>query len=123
MQKTGGGSMVHISSVQAYRGDPLPQDAYSQSKAAILNLSKSIAMQFAKDGIRSNTIVPGLTMTPLQDRWKNDKETQSKIANHIPLGRLGKPEDMADGTLFLFSEAASFITGTELIIDGGLLLH
>ena len=123
MQKTGGGSMVHISSVQAYRGDPLPQDAYSQSKAAILNLSKSIAMQFAKDGIRSNTIVPGLTMTPLQDRWKNDKETQSKIANHIPLGRLGKPEDMADGTLFLFSEASSFITGTELIIDGGLLLH
>ena len=62
-------------------------------------------------------------MTPLQDRWKNDKETQSKIANHIPLGRLGKPEDMADGTLFLFSEASSFITGTELIIDGGLLLH
>tara|TARA_B110000116_G_scaffold96159_1_gene83794 strand:+ start:11207 stop:11971 length:765 start_codon:yes stop_codon:yes gene_type:complete len=123
MLKTGSGSMVHFSSVQAYRGDPLPQDAYSQSKAAVLNLSKSIAMQFAKDNIRSNTIVPGMTMTPLQKRWENDNDSKDKMAEYIPLKRLGTPADMADGVLFLLSEASSFITGTELIIDGGILLH
>jgi NAD(P)-dependent dehydrogenase (short-subunit alcohol dehydrogenase family) len=123
MLKTGSGSMVHFSSVQAYRGDPLPQDAYSQSKAAVLNLSKSIAMQFAKDNIRSNTIVPGMTMTPLQKRWENDNDSKDKMAEYIPLKRLGTPADMADGVLFLLSQASSFITGTELIIDGGILLH
>tara|TARA_Y100001970_G_scaffold82133_1_gene104004 strand:- start:129 stop:893 length:765 start_codon:yes stop_codon:yes gene_type:complete len=123
MLKSDGGSMVHFSSVQAYRGDPLPQDAYSQSKAAIINLSKSVAMQFADRNIRSNTIVPGMTMTPLQKRWENDSQSKEKMANFIPLKRLGTPNDMADGVLFLFSDASSFITGTELIIDGGILLH
>ena len=123
MLKSKSGSIVNFSSVQAYRGDPLPQDAYSQSKAAVLNLSKSIAMQFADKNIRANTIVPGMTMTPLQKRWEGDEISKQKMADYIPLKRLGTTNDMSDGVLFLFSDASSFITGTELIIDGGILLH
>ena len=92
-------SIVNFSSVQAYRGDPLPQDAYSQSKAAVLNLSKSIAMQFADKNIRANTIVPGMTMTPLQKRWEGDEISKQKMADYIPLKRLGTPNDMSDGVL------------------------
>ena len=80
-------------------------------------------MQFADKNIRANTIVPGMTMTPLQKRWEGDEISKQKMADYIPLKRLGTPNDMSDGVLFLFSDASSFITGTELIIDGGILLH
>ncbi len=122
MKKTGGGSMVHISTIQWMRGDPAPQDAYQASKAAVCAVSRSLAMQLAADKIRSNAICPGPALTPLQARWSTE-EIRSQVAEYVPLKRIGTAEDMADATLFLLSDAASFITGVELAVDGGCLLR
>jgi NAD(P)-dependent dehydrogenase (short-subunit alcohol dehydrogenase family) len=121
MKRSGGGAMVHISSCDALRGDGRPQDAYGVSKAAILRLSKSIAIQFAKDGIRSNSILPGPVLSPMQQRWVDDPGTLDTISEFVPLGRVGTPQDIADACLFLLSDKASFVTGTELIVDGGCM--
>lgn len=115
-----GGAMVHFSTIQALRGDSRPQDAYQASKAGLIALSKSIAVQFARDGIRSNCILPGPTESPMQDRWRGDPAAKSATAQAVPLGRVGTVSDMAQACLFLLSDKASFITGTELIVDGGL---
>ena len=117
MRKAGGGAMVHFSSIQSLRGDVKAQDAYGASKGAVRSLSKSIAIQFAAEGIRSNAILPGGTMSPMQERWQGK---EADIGKYIPLGRLGTTGDMANACLFLLSDKASYITGTELIVDGGV---
>jgi NAD(P)-dependent dehydrogenase (short-subunit alcohol dehydrogenase family) len=119
MIETGGGAMVHISSLDALRGDDKPQDAYGASKAAVIRLSKSIAIQFARQGIRSNAILPGPVVSPMQERWEGRDEVLAAVADHVPLGRIGATQDISDACLFLLSSKASFITGTELIVDGG----
>jgi 3-oxoacyl-[acyl-carrier protein] reductase len=119
MRKSGGGAMVHFSSTQCLRGDDRPQDAYQVAKAGILALSKSIAIQFARDQIRSNVILPSATESPMQARWAQDPELKRATAAGVPLGRVGTTADMASACLFLLSDAASFITGTELLVDGG----
>jgi NAD(P)-dependent dehydrogenase (short-subunit alcohol dehydrogenase family) len=121
MQKSGGGAMVHFSSTQCLRGDDKPQDAYQVAKAGILALSKSIAIQFARDNIRSNVILPSATESPMQGRWEKDPELKRRTAAGVPLGRVGTTADMANACLFLLSDQASFITGTELLVDGGRL--
>jgi NAD(P)-dependent dehydrogenase (short-subunit alcohol dehydrogenase family) len=122
MKKGGGGAMVHFSTIQWMRGDPKPQDAYQASKAAVCALSRSLAMQLAADKIRSNAICPGPALTPLQARW-NTEEIRTEVTRYVPLGRIGTAEDMSQAALFLLSDAASFITGIELVVDGGCLLH
>ena len=119
MIASGGGAMVHFSSTDALSGDPSPQDAYGASKAAVLRLSKSIAVQLAGKGVRSNAVLPGLTMTPMQDRFKDKKDVVDEISQSIPLGRFGTVTDQANACLFLLSDQASYITGAELIVDGG----
>jgi 3-oxoacyl-[acyl-carrier protein] reductase len=121
IKQTGGGAMVHISSIQCLRGDDKPQDAYQAAKAGMLALSKSIAIQFARDGIRSNCILPGPVDSPMQDRWRDNPAQKKAVAEAVPLGRVGTPQDIADACLFLLSDKASYITGTELIVDGGLM--
>ena len=120
MKKNKFGSIVHISSIDALSGDNKPQDAYGSSKAALLRLSKSISIQFADKNIRSNSILPGPIETPMQERWKKNPESKKILSNVIPLKRVGKPSDIANSTMFLLSDESSFITGTELIVDGGL---
>ena len=120
MKKNKFGSIVHISSIDALSGDDKPQDAYGTSKAALLRLSKSISIQYAGKNIRSNSILPGPIETPMQERWKKNPETKKNLSKVIPLGRVGKPVDIANSTIFLLSDESSFITGTELIVDGGL---
>ena len=120
MKKNKFGSIVHISSIDALSGDNKPQDAYGSSKAALLRLSKSISIQFADKNIRSNSILPGPIETPMQERWKKNPESKKNLSNVIPLRRVGKPGDIASSTMFLLSDESSFITGTELIVDGGL---
>ncbi len=120
MKKNKFGSIVHISSIDALSGDNKPQDAYGSSKAALLRLSKSISIQFASKNIRSNSILPGPIETPMQERWKKNPESKKILSNFIPLRRVGKPSDIANSTMFLLSDESSFITGTELIVDGGL---
>ncbi len=121
MKAGGGGAMVHVSSTQSLRGDPKPQDAYTACKAAIIGLSKSLAVQYAADGIRSNVLIPGATHSPMQERWNDDPGLKKATAGGVPLGRVGRPQDMANAILFLLSDKASYITGTELVVDGGRL--
>lgn len=121
MRRTGGGAMVHVSSTQCLRGDDRPQDAYQAAKAGVLALSKSLAIQLAPDRIRSNALLPGPTASPMQARWDDAPDARDAVARAIPLGRVGTPQDMAGAILFLLSDQAGFITGTELLVDGGLL--
>ena len=120
MKKNKFGSMVHISSVDALSGDDKPQDAYGASKAAMIRLSKSLAIQFASHNIRSNIILPGPIETPMQDRWRKNLKAKKNLAKSIPLKRIGKPKDIANTVLFLLSNQSEYITGTEIIVDGGI---
>ena len=120
MKKNKYGSIVNISSVDALSGDDKPQDAYGASKAAMIRLSKSIAIQFAKNQIRSNTILPGPVETPMQDRWKKDPKSKKNLSKFIPLQRIGRPEDIANVVIFLLSDNSDYITGSEITVDGGL---
>ena len=120
MKKNKFGSMVHISSVDALSGDNKPQDAYGASKAAMIRLSKSFAIQFASNNIRSNIILPGPIETGMQIRWKKNPKAKKNLEKFIPLNRVGKPEDISNASMFLLSDQANYITGTELIVDGGI---
>jgi 3-oxoacyl-[acyl-carrier protein] reductase len=120
MTKNKFGSMVHISSVDALSGDDKPQDAYGASKAAMIRLSKSLAIQFASNNIRSNIILPGAIETGMQKRWEKKPSTKKNLEKVIPLKRVGKPRDISNSIMFLLSEQANYITGTELIVDGGI---
>ena len=120
MEGEKGGSIVNIASTQCLRGDPKPQDAYQASKAGVIALTKSIAIQYAAAGIRANCLLPGQTWTPLQERWDRNPDAVKQAGERVPLGRVGRAEDMAAAVLFLLSDKASFITGTELIVDGGV---
>ena len=120
MKKNKFGSIVNISSIDALSGDDKPQEAYGASKAAMIRLSKSIAIQYANKNIRSNSILPGPVDTPMQKRWEKNPNAKKNLTKIIPLQRVGKPENIADTVLFLLSEQSCFITGTEIIVDGGL---
>ena len=114
------GSMVHISSVDALTGDDKPQDAYGSSKAAMIRLSKSFAIQFASNNVRSNIILPGAIETGMQKRWKKKPSAKKNLEKIIPLNRVGKPSDISNTIMFLLSDQANYITGTEIIVDGGI---
>ena len=120
MKKNKFGSMVHISSVDALSGDDKPQDAYGASKAAMIRLSKSLAIQFASKNIRSNIILPGPIETGMQKRWKKNPKAKKNLEKFIPLQRVGKPQDISNACMFLISDQANYITGTEIIVDGGI---
>ena len=120
MKKNNFGSMVHLSSIDALSGDDKPQDAYGASKAAMIRLSKSFAIKFANNKIRSNIILPGPVDTGMQIRWKKNPKSKKNLEKFIPLNKVGKPEDIANASMFLLSDQANYITGTELIVDGGI---
>ncbi len=120
MKKNNFGSMVHISSIDALSGDDKPQDAYGASKAAMIRLSKSLAIQFAAKNIRSNIILPGPIETKMQKRWKKNPKSKKNLEKFIPLQRVGKPEDISNACMYLLSDQASYITGIEMIVDGGI---
>ena len=120
MIKNNFGSMVHISSVDALSGDDKPQDAYGSSKAAMIRLSKSFAIQFASNNIRSNSILPGAVDTNMQKRWKKNPSAKKNLEKTIPLNRVGKPVDISNTVMFLLSDQSNYITGTEFIVDGGI---
>ena len=119
MQKSGGGSIINISSIAGIAGRPMASPAYSVSKGAVRVFTKSTAGRFASDGIRANSIHPGPIDTDMIKEVISSPTSRDAFKN-IPLGRLGHPEDIAYGALFLASDESSFITASELVIDGGV---
>jgi NAD(P)-dependent dehydrogenase (short-subunit alcohol dehydrogenase family) len=116
MVKAGGGAIVNVSSLAAIRaGSGLP---YETTKAALLGLTRSVAVTHARDKIRVNTIMPGLINSSMVRRLVGDRE--ERVAPRIPMRRQGTPWEIAKAIVFLLSDDASYITGTELIVDGGL---
>ena len=118
MRKAGGGSIVNISSVAGLVGSK-QTTAYTASKGAVRLLTKSTAIQYASEGIRANSIHPGTIETPMTEGFLADEAMREDRVNRTPLGRLGRPEDVAYGALYLASDESSFVTGSELVIDGG----
>ena len=120
LRAAGGGSIILIGSVSALAGFTRAQDAYTAAKGALISLNKSLAIQFAKDQIRSNVIHPGIIETPLQAPYLTD-ELRAEFRTGIPLGRIGQPRDIANAALFLASDESGFMTGAEMIVDGGFM--
>ena len=120
LRASGGGSIILVGSVSALAGFTRAQDAYTAAKGGLISLNKSLAIQFARDGIRSNVIHPGIVETPLQAPYLTD-ELRAEFKTGIPLGRIGRPRDIAYAALFLASDESSFMTGAEMIIDGGFM--
>ncbi len=118
MRQAGGGSIVNISSVAGLVGSK-QTTAYTASKGAVRLLTKSTTIQYAADGIRANSVHPGTIVTPMTEGFLAESAMHEDRVNRTPLKRLGKPEDVAYGALYLASDEASFVTGSELVIDGG----
>ena len=121
LRDAGGGSIINISSIAGIIADPTGIPAYQASKGALRLLTKSTAIQYASDNIRCNSVHPGLIVTAMSEDVLADPASRQTFFGSIPLGRLGTVDDIANGVLFLASEEASFITGSELVIDGGLV--
>jgi NAD(P)-dependent dehydrogenase (short-subunit alcohol dehydrogenase family) len=118
LQRAGGGSIILMGSVSALAGFTRAQDAYTAAKGALISLGKSLTIQFAKDNIRCNVIHPGIVDTPLQAPYLT-AAIRKEFETGIPLGRIAQPREIANVALFLASDESSFMTGAELVVDGG----
>ena len=119
MLESGGGSIINISSQLGLVGTEMSSPQYQSSKGAVRLLTKLTAMQYAKDGIRCNSVHPGPIMTPMTEPRRADAATYAEMLARIPLGRYGEPEEIANGVLFLASDESGWMTGSELVLDGG----
>ena len=119
MRQAGGGSIINISSGAGIAPQPGTSPSYASSKAAVRLFTKSTAIQYAKEQIRCNSVHPGPIDTPMLRLEEPDPAQRDQALQHIPLGREGKPEEVAYGVLYLASDESSFVTGSELVIDGG----
>src|SRR2546428_492312 len=119
MRRAGGGSIVNISSQLGLVGVDNSSPQYQASKGAVRLLTKATAIQYAQDRIRANSVHPGPIVTPMTEARRADPASYQLVVSRIPLGRYGEPEDVAYGVLYLASDESSFMTGAELVIDGG----
>ena len=121
MQQTGGGSIVNISSISGFVGQDYIHMAYNASKGAVRIMTKTAAVQYAKDNIRINSVHPGV-MPPMHTSVASaDPAVRARMLAQVPMGREGRREEVGYAVLFLASDEASYITGTELVVDGGYL--
>ena len=119
MRRQGGGSIVNTASIMAFQGIP-GAEAYSASKGGIVAMTRAMARNLAKAGIRVNVICPGTVDTPMIEPITSDPEWHTQRCEATPLGRIGQPEEVARVALFLASDEASFVTGSILVVDGGI---
>jgi NAD(P)-dependent dehydrogenase (short-subunit alcohol dehydrogenase family) len=119
---SGHGSIVNVSSITGLRGVPT-MSHYAAAKAAVISLTQSVAVEVAPAGVRVNALAPGWVETDLTGFLRADDELEHGILDRVPMGRWGRPEEIAQGALFLASDASSFMTGQTLVIDGGLAAH
>jgi NAD(P)-dependent dehydrogenase (short-subunit alcohol dehydrogenase family) len=120
MLRAGGGSIVNVASFVALMGAATAQIAYTASKGGVLAMTREIAVEYARQGIRANALCPGPIDTPLLAPIMGDPEKRARRLVHIPMGRLGQPAEIARAALFLASDDASFMTGAALVVDGGI---
>jgi len=118
MQQRGGGSIIHISSIGGLKPEA-GIGIYSVSKAAIINLTKAMAQDWGADNIRVNAICPGLIKTRFSEALWSDQDTHDHFIGHLPLGRIGEPEDLAGLAVYLASDASAYCTGGVYMVDGG----
>ncbi len=119
MRQSGGGSIINISSQLGLVGTDHSSPQYQASKGAVRLLTKATAIQYAKEGIRANSVHPGPIVTPMTEAARADPERYNLMLSRIPLGCYGQPEDVAYGVLYLASDESRWVTGSELVIDGG----
>lgn len=115
------GSIINTASFVAVMGAATSQISYSASKGGVLSMSRELGVQFARQGVRVNALCPGPVNTPLlQELFAKDAERAARRLVHVPMGRFGEPEEMANAVLFLASDEASFITASTFLVDGGI---
>lgn len=121
MRRSGGGSIVNLSSLAAFLGTP-DLSAYGASKGAVRQFTKTVAIDCARKGykVRCNSVHPGVILTPMGEGILPSDRARERMRKHIPIGEFGAPEDIAYGILYLISDESRFVTGTELVIDGGM---
>jgi NAD(P)-dependent dehydrogenase (short-subunit alcohol dehydrogenase family) len=124
MLEQGSGSVINISSFVALVGCSNPQDAYTASKGAVLALTKSLAVQFAPRGVRTNAICPGPVETPLLMDWlvKDEEAKRIRLARN-PTGRFGKPEEIVSMAIYLASDESKWTNGAAMVVDGGITVN
>ncbi|MDH3246274.1 MAG: glucose 1-dehydrogenase [Saprospiraceae bacterium] len=120
IRRSGGGSIINTASFVAFMGAATPQIAYTASKGAVVSMTKELAVIHAKENIRINAICPGPLQTELLLSYLNTQEKRKRRLVHIPMGRFGEAREVAATALFLASEESSYITGTEILVDGGI---
>jgi len=121
MLEQGSGSIINTASFVAVMGAATSQISYSASKGGVLSMSRELGVEFARRGVRVNALCPGPVNTPLlQDLFASDPERAARRLVHVPVGRFGEPEEMANAVLFLASDESSFITATSFLVDGGI---
>ena len=120
----GGGSIINIASFVALVGCSVPQDAYTASKGALLALTRSLAVQFGPNGIRTNAICPGPVETPMLMDWlvKDEEAKRIRLARN-PTGRFGKPEEIVNMAIYLASDESRWTNGAQLVVDGGITVN
>jgi NAD(P)-dependent dehydrogenase (short-subunit alcohol dehydrogenase family) len=123
LQQAGGGSIINIASFVALMGCTNPQDAYTASKGGVLSLTRSLAVQYGKQGIRANAICPGPVLTPLLESLFPNEAEKMKRLNRIPMGRFGRAEDIVWAGVFLASDESTWMTGSTFTIDGGITVN
>ncbi len=117
--RAGGGSVINVGSVSALAGFTVAQDSYTAAKGALISLTKSLAIQFARQNVRCNIIHPGIIETPMQAPYLKDPAKRKSFEDGIPLGRIAHPREIAHVALFLASDESSYVTGAEIVADGG----
>jgi NAD(P)-dependent dehydrogenase (short-subunit alcohol dehydrogenase family) len=116
----GGGSIINVASFVALIGAATPQIAYTASKGGVLSMTREIAVEFARRGIRANALCPGPIETPLLAELMSDPARRQRRLVHIPIGRLGQAQEVANAALFLASDESSLVTGATFVVDGGI---
>jgi NAD(P)-dependent dehydrogenase (short-subunit alcohol dehydrogenase family) len=119
--RAGGGSIINIGSVSALAGFTVAQDSYTSAKGGLIALTRSLAIQFARKNVRCNIIHPGIIETPMQAPYLKDPAKRRSFEESIPLGRIAHPREIAQVALFLASDESSYVTGTEIVVDGGFM--